>query len=398
MSNNLLDVLRYEGDNSTIVHKHKIQDFNTKSQLIVGESQEALFYKDGQALDLFGPGRHSLNSDNLPILKKIFSKIFGGTNPFQCEVFFINKVSVLDMMWGTDSPIVMEDPKYNLIVSIKSFGQMGIKVLDSRKFVVKVVGALDDFGIDSIKKATKGMVMLSIKDTIAKAISDKQWSILELPAKLSELSEEIKKQLNVHLEGVGLVLENFFVNNIAADDKEIEKLKAVKEKRYEAMTDIDIEAIKTVRMGHAMAAAREAQGYSYQDERKFDVMQAAAQNEGISGTMMGASMGIGMGFGVGGEIGKVASQAMNQPSSGDTCPECGAAVASGAKFCSGCGKPIAPKKSFCAQCGAELSAGARFCSSCGASQASVKKSCPECGTPVDGTSRFCSSCGHDFNK
>ncbi len=398
MSSNLLDVLRYEGDNSTIVHKHKIQDFNTKSQLIVGESQEALFYKDGQALDLFGPGRHSLNSDNLPILKKIFSKIFGGTNPFQCEVFFINKVSVLDLMWGTDSPIVMEDPKYNLIIGVKSFGQMGIKVLDSRKFVVKVVGCLDDFSIDSIKKATKGMVMLSIKDTIAKAICDKKWSILELPSKLSELSEEIKKQLNVHLESVGLVLENFFVNNVAADDKDLDKLRAAREKRVEALNDIDIEAIKTVRMGQAMAASREAQGYSYQDERKFDVMQAAAQNEGISGTMMGASMGIGMGFGMGNEINKVTNQTITQTNSTEKCADCGAILTQGAKFCSGCGKPIAPKKVFCISCGAELSAGSRFCSSCGAEQASANKVCPSCQTQVSSGNRFCHVCGHDFNK
>jgi len=393
MSNNLLDVLRYEGDNSSIVHKHKIQDFNTKSQIIVGESQEALFYKDGQALDLFGPGRHSLNSDNLPILKRVFSKLFGGTNPFQCEVFFINKVSVLALMWGTDSPIVMKDPKYKLTVRVKSFGDMGIRVVDSRKFVVKVVGALDDFGTDQIKRSIKGMAMQSIKDTIAKAIINKGLSVTEISACLEELSNDIKVLLNTHLKELGLELENFHINNIEPDDSDREKIRELEEE----LAHIDIAAHKTVRMGEAVAAARAVQGFTYQDERKFDVMQAAAQNEGVAGTMMGAGMGVGMGFGVGGEIGKVASQAMNQVNSGDKC-ECGAILASGAKFCSGCGKAVAPKKCFCISCGAELSAGARFCSSCGAEQVSANKICPNCGTSVSGASRFCHSCGHDFNK
>lgn len=405
MSNNLLDVIRYEGDNNNIVHKHSIQDFNTKSQLIVGESQEALFYKDGQALDLFGSGRHTLNSENLPLLKKIFSFVFGGRNPFQCEVFFINKVTILDFDWGTSAPIVMEDPKYNLIVGVRANGKMGIRVSDSRKFVVKVVGQMNDFGLDAIKKATKGMAMLSIKDTIAKAIGDRGWSVLELPAKLYELSEEIKTKLNANLEPFGLILDNFYVNQVEASDSDLTKLRAAKEKRMEAMTDIDIESIRTVRMGQARAAARAAEGYTYQDERRFDVMQAAAQNEGVAGTVMGAGMGVGMGLGVGGEIGRMTGQAMNPASTGTTgatCTGCGAQLNEGAKFCASCGTPVAPKKQFCESCGAELTPGARFCSGCGAGVAKstkdeiVNKNCPDCGTSLEGTARFCHVCGHKF--
>ena len=116
LDKNYLDVIKCETGNNVLVTKSSIENFNTKSQLIVNEAQEALFYKDGHALDLFGAGRHSLTTDNLPFLKKLFGAIFGGKNAFTCEVFFINKVSVLDILWGTDSPIVLEDPKYNLIV------------------------------------------------------------------------------------------------------------------------------------------------------------------------------------------------------------------------------------------------------------------------------------------
>ena len=170
MNNNYLDVIKYEGDNNSIVYKSHIENFNTKTQLIVNESQEAIFYKDGQALDLFPSGRHSLTTDNVPFLKKIFGKLFGGNTPFTCEVFFINKVSVLDVLWGTDTPITLEDPKYHLLVGLRANGQMGFRVTDSRKFVVKVVGQLTDFAVDNVKRSIKGMVMNNVKDLLAKKI------------------------------------------------------------------------------------------------------------------------------------------------------------------------------------------------------------------------------------
>ncbi len=392
---NILDTIRFEGDNNNIVHKHSIQDFNSKSQLIVGESQEALFYKDGQALDLFGPGRHTLDTNNLPIMKKIFSSIFGGNNPFQCEVFFVNKVSVLDILWGTDLPITLEDPKYNILVNIKSFGQMGIKVLDTRRFIIKVVGQLENYSIESIRLATKGMVKLVIKETIAKAIVDSGLSVLELPAKLSEISERIRVLLNVHLEPIGLVLENFFVTSISADKDDLEKLRQVKEKRMEALTDIDIESIKTIRMSQARAVARETEGYSYQDERKFDILQAAAANEGVSGSIMGAGMGLGVGFGVGEEVSKVANQTFNQPKN-SLCPNCQSPVNANSKFCSSCGQPLTVKKIFCINCGAELPSGAQFCSECGTKQQKQEKTCSSCGTTVNEGCKFCPTCGKNL--
>jgi membrane protease subunit (stomatin/prohibitin family) len=219
---------------------------------------------------------------------------------------------------------------------------------------------------------------------------------LELPAKLSEISEKIKSILNVHLEQIGLILENFFVISISADKEDLEKLRLVKEKRMEAMTDIDIESIKAIRMSQARAVARETEGYSYQDERKFDILQAAAANEGVSGSIMGAGMGLGVGFGVGEEVSKVANQTFNQPKSA-LCPNCQNPVGANSKFCSSCGQSLAPKKSFCINCGAELATGAQFCSECGAKQQMQERICPSCGTTINAGCKFCPTCGKSLS-
>ena len=96
----IFEVIKYEGDNSTFVWKHPAEDFNTKSQLIVHETQEALLFKNGVALDLFTAGRHTLDTQNIPLLRKFVNLPFGGVSPFHCEVYFINKVVSMDVLWG----------------------------------------------------------------------------------------------------------------------------------------------------------------------------------------------------------------------------------------------------------------------------------------------------------
>ena len=164
----------------------------------------------------------------------------------------------------------------------------------------------------------------------------------------------------------------------------------------EALTDIDIESIKTIRMSQARAVARETEGYSYQEERKFDILQAAASNEGVSGSMMGAGMGIGMGFGVGEEVGKVANQAFQQPRT-SLCPNCQSPVNANSKFCSSCGQSLTVRKCVCINCGAELSSGAQFCSECGTKQSKQEKTCSSCGTTVNEGCKFCPTCGKSLS-
>ncbi|MBE6644966.1 MAG: SPFH domain-containing protein [Ruminococcaceae bacterium] len=358
-----LDVIKCEMDNNTLVVKSTVENFNAKSQLIVNESQEALFYKDGQALDLFASGRHSLNSDNLPFFKRIFASLFGGKTPFSCEVFYINKVSVLDMVWGTNSPITVEDPKYNIIIDVKASGQTGVKVKDSRKFVVKVVGQLHEYSVSSVSRAIKGAMMSSIKETIAMAIVNKGISILEISTQLSSLSADMVANLNARLDDLGIELTHFYVDTIVASEDDLAKLRDVR-------AEVEAESYKLRKLSEARAYARNVEGYTYQEERKYDVLENAASNSGTGGTLINAGLGLGVGLGVMNEVNRVtntslsAQQSAEQPSQGRACAQCGTVAPQGAKFCPGCGSPINQAK-FCTNCGTKLDPAAKFCLECG---------------------------------
>ena len=367
-------VLRFQGDNNIIIYRHHIDDFVVGSQLIVNESQEAIFFKDGRALDLFGAGRHLLQTDNLPLLRRFFGALFGGANPFQCEVYFINKVAVLDLLWGTESPITIEDPKYGLIVDVKAHGQMGIRISDARRFIVNVSGTLQQYTVDEIKRDIRGAVVASVKQSIATAIIKKGISILEISANIDALSAEITASLNAKLRNVGLEVTHFYANKIAADPADLEKLREIKEKRLEAMTDLDIDTMRTMRMSEAKAYARKTEGYTYHDEKKYEILSEAAKNEGPSSALMNAGVGLGMGSAIGSQIKEAAGSVMStgreaasaKVASLERCPACNAPMATGAKFCPECGAKRPESKKFCTECGCELAPGAKFCSACGA--------------------------------
>ena len=123
----IAEIIKYEGDNSTFVWKHPKEDFNSLTQLIVHESQEALFMMNGQALDLFGPGRHTLETQNTPKLGKLLNRITGGKSPFHCEVYFINKSEQMAIKWGTDSHVQFMEPTYGFPISIGASGEMTLR-------------------------------------------------------------------------------------------------------------------------------------------------------------------------------------------------------------------------------------------------------------------------------
>ena len=146
----IASVIKYEGDNSTFIWKHPCEDFNTTSQLIVHETQEAVFFVNGQALDSFGPGRHTLETENIPLLSKFLNLIVtGGECPFHCEIYYINKTVQMAVKWGTDSKVRFIDPIYGVPLEIGACGEMNLMVSDSRKLLLKLVGTMNGIAWDA---------------------------------------------------------------------------------------------------------------------------------------------------------------------------------------------------------------------------------------------------------
>ena len=359
-------VISQEMSNECLVVRQKLDDLMTKSQIIVYESQEAILFKNGQALDCFGPGRHTINTANLPLLRKLYSGFFGGTTPFPCDVYFINKVKMLDFIWGTDSPIALSDPKYPMTIGVRANGQTGLRIADSRRFVVNVVGMLSDYSIDSVKKKIKGLMMAPVKESIAQAIDEEKVSILEITSHLSRISDKIQAKLNSRLVDLGIEIEHFNVNSISASDGDLDALKRVKAQMLEGMSSADVEAYKLQVLAEARAKARAAEGYTYAEERRFDILEGAAKNESASGGLINMGVGLGVGKEMSRETGKMVSQMMKEgtaPAQGEIC-SCGASIPAGAKFCTSCGQPR-PVIKFCPECGTKAQEGAKFCMNCG---------------------------------
>ena len=385
-----LDILKYEGANDILVWKHPKEDFNTGSQLIVHESQEAILFLNGQALDLFGAGRYTLETQNLPVFSKFMRRPLGDRTPFHCEVYFINKVTIMDILWGTASPIPVQDPKYNIILPVRTNGQFGLRVDNGRKLLIKLVGTLSKFDKDELVTYFRGMLMMNIKDYISQLMVEKQISFLEIHGHIAETSETLKNRFVPLFDEFGLGIANFFINSITvpADDPGYMRIRnalaAAKEREL---------------LAQGKRAEMDIVGYTYQQQRSFEVLDKAAANEGVAGSIMGAGMGLGMGFGVGGTVGGVMSGAMKNISpeaasaTAVTCAKCGTTLPANAKFCLACGEQVVAVDTIvCPKCGKTTAKG-NFCLECGAPLVSK---CPECGTQVPEGSKFCLNCGQKF--
>lgn len=135
----LIDVIKCEGEDSSLIWRHPAQDFNTSSQLIVHESQEAVLFRDGMALDTFGPGRYTLETQNIPVLNKLVNLPTGGESAFHCEVYFINKTVQMALRWGTDARVRFLDPLTGVPLEIGAYGEMNLQVSDGRRLLEKLV-------------------------------------------------------------------------------------------------------------------------------------------------------------------------------------------------------------------------------------------------------------------
>ena len=403
----IVEVVKYDGSPDVFAWKYPNSELGTWTQLIINETQEAILFKGGKVCDVFGAGRHTLTTENIPILRNIVNLPFGGRSPFTAEVWFINKVFSLDIKWGTSTPIQLQDPKYKVFVPVRGFGQFGIRIEDSQKLLMKLVGTLPQLDKSNILKYFRGVYLTKAKDAIASYLVHKNISVLEINAYLEEISAFLQERMAPVFDEYGIGLTSFYVNDINVPEED--------------------DGVKQLKKALAKRAEMDIVGYSYQQERSFDTLEGAATNpNSMQGGFMGAGIGLGMGMGVGGTMGQQfgnlahniniaetkkclqCNAAMDQAArfcgccgfdtqstqkKKDTiqCSACGAVLKKGSKFCVECGKRYNP----CANCAADIPEGAAACPACGSP---IPTLCPNCGKTVPADSKFCPECGHTTSR
>ena len=393
------DVIKYEGNNNTFIYKHECEDFNTLTQLIVHESQEAIFFRNGQALDLFGPGRHTLETQNIPLLGKMLNRVVGDQTPFHCEVYFINKVEQMNIKWGTDSRVQYMDPTYNFPISIGASGEMSLRVADSRKLLVKLVGTENYLTQEGLVKFFRAFLMTKVKTYIAQTMRTSAISIFEVDEHLEQFSNILKNALLEDFAGYGISLEQFLVTIISKPDgdKQYEQFKDLHFRQYadiaeaklRQQTDLiyaETEAQKVVIDSKAQATKRAQEGYTYQQERGFDVAEKVAENEAV-GQFTNMGVGLGTMAGVGGAVGGMVGGMMNNAMTTAQQQAPAAGAAAGAAVVASADAPA-----FCTNCGTALVAGAAFCEECG-TPVPTDDVCKNCGYQFERPGKFCPKCG-----
>lgn len=427
----LASIIKYEGDNETLVWKHPIEDFNFGSQLIVHESQEAIFFRDGQALDLFGAGRYTLQTQQLPLLEKIYKLPTDTEGTFHSEVYFVNLATQMGIKWGTDSKVRLFDPASGLHIEIGASGEFNIRVTNSRKLLLKVVGTTGGLGQEQLlgigngKGFFRSMVMTQVKSFLAQTIKENSIDILEIDEHLMALSGALRERINAALDEYGLTMPEFYVSRIVTpdDDPNFRRMKeqyaeqyllvrqegirkaeaeaAADRKAVEAQTAArmkiigaqgEAEALKIQKQAEAEAYRMQAEaeaaemrmkGYTYQQETSRQVGMEAMKN-GLGGGAnaagaLGDLAGLGVSLGAMGSVIGMTKDALN-PMTQDAA-QMGAAV--GAAVAGGWDCPVCGHKNITTN----------FCPDCGGKKPEAKTGwdCAQCGTK-NIQSKFCPNC------
>ena len=319
----IASVIKYEGDNSTFIWKHPCEDFNTLTQLIVHESQEAIFFMNGQALDLFGPGRYTLETQNVPKVSKLLNRITNDETPFHCEVYFINKTEQMSIKWGTDNKVQYIDPTYGFPISLGASGEMSLRVEDSRRLLLKLVGTENYLTQQKLVSFFRAVLMTRVKTYMAQYIKNNAINIFEIDEHLVTFSNALHTMLIPDFADYGISLERFFVTNIVKPDgdRQYEKFKELHFRQYADIAEAKLKqqtdliyaqtaAQKVVIDSQAQATKRQQEGYTYAQERGFDVAEKVAQNEAV-GQFTNMGVGLGTMAGVGSVVGSVVGGAVN---------------------------------------------------------------------------------------
>jgi membrane protease subunit (stomatin/prohibitin family) len=339
------------------------------AQLTVRESQAAVFFYKGKALDAFGPGRHTLKTANIPILTKVLSLPWGLSSPLRAEVYFINLKVFTNLKWGTRDPVAFKDSELGLI-RLRAFGVFNLQVMQPVLFINNLVGTQGIYTTREIEEYLNRVIVSRFNDYMGETID----SILNLPARYDELSENMVKRVEKDFSSFGLGITHLYINAITPPP---EVQQAIDDRsRVGVFEDMN----KLMQMKAAMA------------------MEKASEAEGGSGTGMGMGLGLMMPAMFSQYFAAVQPQAAQtdtpQPS---LCPDCNNSIPIDAKFCPFCGHQQLVFKQ-CVKCGKNLTPNAKFCSRCGqpAEEKPEPKRCSKCGSENVADSMYCNQCGEQL--
>ncbi|MBK9529146.1 MAG: SPFH domain-containing protein [Acidobacteria bacterium] len=366
--NQFIEVIEWlDNTGDTMVYRFPVagQEIKNGAQLIVRESQAAVFVHEGQVADVFTPGKYTIDGGNTPILSKLGAWKFGFNSPFKSEVYFVNTKQFTDMKWGTSNPIMLRDADFG-IVQLRAFGAYSLRVADPGEFIKEIAGTNAHFTTEDIEGQLKRAIVTEFSD----AIGELKIPALDLASQYKEMGERIRGMINGDFGSYGLEVTKFYVENVSVPEEVQEAIN--KRSAMGAIGNVD----------------------QYMKFQAADALRDAAQNEG-GGAGLGA--GLGAGFAMGNQM-VGAFGGMQQGGGGGAapvattpCPSCGKANAQGAKFCADCGGKMEIAQVPCVKCGANLREGAKFCSECGSTQEKAK--CAGCQAELAAGAKFCPECG-----
>lgn len=429
----LIDLASWKpkSDEFVFAYRYPQTNLSTYTQLIVYESQEAFLFSKGKLMGKFGPGKHTLDTENLPVLRSLFGIPFGGKNPFTAEIWLINKVLPANLDWRINR-MTTHDADYNTQIPLTANGQYGLKIVNAEKFLINMVGTKDVFTQTDMVSQAKGEFTTKVKSAIMQFMITNHVGFKQISAYLDRISDFLRETIKPFWEVYGLELTKFYVSSIDIDDSTPDG--------------------KKVKDAIAQQSSMSITGHTWQQEQAYDMANNAmgqmgkGLGNGSSGGLLGGLMALQMMSNMqNGGMGNSMMQAQyNQPTFGGSqgmqmgngsqmannsanakmvfcancskkhstnekfcpfcgheynpCPKCGSDNLKTAKRCISCGTPLSSSMMNslnCPNCGAPITAGASFCSSCGSSITSSSGSlCPRCGTQLDPSVKFCPTCGY----